>query len=160
MENNQPLTVSEGAGSPAREQEVIQKLSLLHAENAEVAATFWEWRHKVMNRFFTAFAAIAVVSGWVYERKEIRRLLFIPLLFGAVYCLISYLMDRVNRKILLGCYATGKESEQQLGSVGAYTRTLDQYKSVNYSVFLRALYLSAAALLLVASVLAAVFYAL
>ena len=94
----------------------------------------------------------------MYERKELKRLLYIPLLIGAVYSIVSYLMDEVNKKILLGCYATGKDLEQQLGpSTGAYTRISDQYGRVNYSVFLRALYLSAAVLLLVLSLLAAIF---
>lgn len=159
MKTNQPpAPLHKSAGSPATEQDGIQRLSLLYTENAKVATTFWEWRHKIMDRFFTAFAAIVVVGGWMYERKELKRLLYIPLLIGAVYSIVSYLMDEVNKKILLGCYATGKDLEQQLGpSTGAYTRISDQYGRVNYSVFLRALYLSAAVLLLVLSLLAAIF---
>jgi hypothetical protein len=136
-------------------QRDFEELSLLYVENAKVAATFWEWRHKVMTRFFTAFAGIVIAVGWIYERKELRHLLFIPMVIGAVYSTVSFLMDRVNRKILLGCYETGREIERQIGSVrGAYGRMLDEYGKVNYTVFLRALYLSSATLFLLAAVVA------
>jgi len=159
METGQPSppSLSKNAGSPADESSAVQKLSLLYTENAKVAATFWEWRHKVMERFFAGLAAIIVASAWLYQRGELRRLLFIPLLIGAAFCVISYFMDRVNKRILLGCYATGKEIEEKLGSAGAYTRISVQYKRVNYSYFLRMLYLGTAALLLTMSLLAARF---
>jgi len=53
----------------------------------------------------------------------------------------------VNRKILFGCYRTGKALEERLGpQAGAYTRLHDDYARVNYSVFLSGLYLGAAAM--------------
>ena len=64
----------------------------------------------------------------------------------------------MNKKILLGCYETGKEIEAQLGPIaGAYTQIINRYEKVNYSIFLRALYLSAAVVLLMMSILAAIF---
>jgi hypothetical protein len=45
-----------------------------------------------MERFFTAFAALVVVAGWMYERKELKRLLYVPLLLGSVYSVVSYLL--------------------------------------------------------------------
>jgi hypothetical protein len=158
MDESEPphTSVSEDANAVADQSAALQKLVLLYTENAKVAATFWEWRHKVMERFFAGVAAIIIGSAWLYQREELRRLLFIPLLVGAALCVVSYLMDRVNKKILLGCYATGKRIEQQLRSEGAYTRINDQYRDVNYSVFLRGLYLGTAALLLVMSLLAAI----
>ena len=87
-----------GPDAIGEKQTVAQALSLLYTENAKVAATFWEWRHKVMERFFTAIAGVVVGGWWVYHDKDIRRLLFLVLLFGAIYSAISYLMDRVNRK--------------------------------------------------------------
>ena len=52
-------------------------LALVYGENAKIAATFWEWRHKVMTHFFTAFAAIVVLAGWFY--KELKPWLAVPL---------------------------------------------------------------------------------
>src|ERR1700693_3142534 len=135
-----PLSAATGA---VDEQYVTQKLSLLYTENAKVAATFWEWRHKLMDRFFAALVAVFAAAGWLYQRQELRRLLFIPLLLGGIYSIVSFLMDRVNKKILLGCYEIGKELEQQLGPTsGAYGRILERHKSVNYSFLLLILYRS------------------
>jgi hypothetical protein len=99
-------------------------ISLVYVENAKVAATFWEWRSKVMERFFAAMAGVAFAEGWIYARKELHSLLFIPLLLGAIFSIVSLLMDDANRRILLGCYATGKELERQLGPVRGRLRTL------------------------------------
>jgi hypothetical protein len=158
MTTSQPPSPVSSPDANIDKQTVAQTLSLLYTENAKVAATFWEWRHKVMERFFTALAGIVVGGWWIYHEGKIRGLLFLPLLFGAMYSAISYLMDRVNRKILLGCYETGKDIEQKLGvGPGAYTRILDKYGTVNYTVFLRILYLCTAGVLLLASVLAEIF---
>jgi hypothetical protein len=156
MEKGQPVT--QLVAPAANDQNVLQKLSLVYGENAKVAATFWEWRHKLMERFFYSTAGIVLGTAWIYKQKELSHLLFVPPLLGCVYCIVSYLMDRVNSKILLGCYKTGKEIEQQLGPVaGAYSVIFDRYERVNYTVFLRALYLSSASLFLAMSGLAAVF---
>ena len=147
------------AGEPPQFNDTItfQALSLLYTENAKVAATFWEWRHKVMVRFFAAIAAIAGVGSWLYGQKELKALVFIPLLIGAGFSVVSFLMDNVNRKILLGCYETGKELERQLAwTLGTFTRLSDHLEEVNYSVFLRWLYLGTASIMLTLCTLAAV----
>jgi len=77
-----------------------------------------------------------------------------PLLLRAAFSVVSLLMDSVNRKILLGCYATGKELEQRLGPArGAFTQIADRIGSFNYSVFLRWLYLGTATILLIIAAL-------
>lgn len=135
-----------------------EKILLLYTENAKVAATFWEWRHKVMERFFAGLAGIAFAVGWLYGHPELRSLLFIPLLFGAAFSVVSFLMDNVNRKILLGCYATGKDLEQRLGPArGPFTQIADSLNKVNYTVFLKWLYLGTGTIFLVMSILAAAF---
>ena len=142
------------AASPS--SDLIASISLLYIENAKVAAIFWEWRHKILERFLAACAAILVACGWMYQHGELRRLLFIPLLIGAIYCIISFLMDRVNAKVLLGCYATGKTLEQHIGQVGTYTRISDDYPQIQFGRFLRVLYVGGAAAFATMSILALV----
>ena len=138
------------------DQSTIQRLTVLYAENAKVVATFWEWRHKLMERFFAVLGGTVIGGAWIYHEQDLRRILFILPAVAGVYSFVSYLMDQVNRKILLSCYETGKNIEKQLGPVsGAYTILWDRRKSLSYTYILRAFYLSAGALLLVLSVFAA-----
>ena len=45
--------------------------SLLYSENARGAVAFWEWRHKVMTRFFTAIAATVANGELVLSAERI-----------------------------------------------------------------------------------------
>jgi hypothetical protein len=129
-----------------------KNLALIYSENAHVAATFWEWRHKLMERFFLVIGAIIGAEGWIYHEGSLRKWLFGPLLLASVFSLISFLMDRVNYKILRGCYEVGRNVEARLsGTRGVYTGLDRRFTYLNYSYLLRILYVASACAFLVAA---------
>jgi hypothetical protein len=127
----------------------------MYCENAKIAATFWEWRHKVMTHFFASFAAIVVVAGWFY--KELRPWLPLPFVLGAGYSVAVVLMDRVNKRMLTDCYSVGTKIEEMLGSPdGPYTRIAHRQTRahLHYHEILRWVYIAGAVLLFIAACLA------
>ena len=79
--------------------------------------------------------------------------IFLLLAIGSVFCFISYILDRVNMKILRNCYKVGKALEERLSSeIGAYKCIHDNYARVQYHHTLRVMYLGAGALFLLIAV--------
>ncbi len=127
----------------------FDKLKLLYEENSKVTHTFWEWRHKIMNRFFVAVSAIFIVSSWMLENNKFQEYIFIPFLFGAIYSIISKKMDDVNTWILKDCYAIGNELENKLGGKNYIFGKIDtEYHSKgSYAKLLSFLYLSSSVIM-------------
>ncbi len=74
---------------------------------------FWEWRHKIMTHFFAGMAALIALIGWLYQQAGgIRIWLCAPLFLGAVFSLVSYLLDKRNKRILERCYRIGKDVDK------------------------------------------------
>lgn len=87
---------------------------------AEYAATdrmlhvFFEWRYKVMDRFFLAVAATFLMVQWLSEKGP-QRYAPVAFLVGAAFSVFAALMDMVNQKIIDHCYVSGSATEARLG---------------------------------------------
>jgi hypothetical protein len=133
-------------------------VGLLYVENAKVAAIFWEWRHKVISRFFTAVAATAFASGWFYERPQLRPWIFALFLVAAIFSALSFYMDRVNTHILRSCYRIGAELETKFAiEAGTFKAISDIHYSrfAHYSIF-RIVYLGSAVAFLALCILSGI----
>jgi len=152
---------AEVAASPAlgSERDSTNALIAIYEENGRVSQTFWEWRHKVMTRFFAGIAGIVVAAGWMFDKApQLRPRIFVLLAIGSAFCFISYVLDRVNMKILRNCYKVGKSLEEKLSSQsGAYKCIHDNYSRVQYHHTLRVMYIGAGILLLGVSVWAKIY---
>ncbi len=128
---------------------------LLYEENAKVAHAFWEWRHKVMTRFFLTSASLVAVAGWFYATVGLRRWAFVPFLLLAVFALVSHFLDRVNTWVLRDCYRCGKELEQKLDGNGWIYSSIDDghYNRGSYYRVLSIVYIGTAVLSLSLSIL-------
>jgi hypothetical protein len=101
-------------GVQAMSKEEADNLAVLYKENAEVTKTFWEWRHKIMTRFFAGAAGIVIGASWMYERCALRPWLFGFFVIGGVFCIISWWLDKVNMEVLGNCYRVGSDLEMRL----------------------------------------------
>lgn len=139
--------------------EGTENYSLLYEENSKVACEFWEWRHKIMTRYFAAVTAMMIMAGWFYERPELKKWLFIPFLLGSLFSVISDLMDKVNTKVLRSCYRIGMELEQKISSDGGIFKAIESmhYRKISYHIILRFMYLSSAVLFLIIAIGAIIF---
>jgi len=117
-------------------------LSLLYTENAKVTAEFWEWRHKVMTRYFAGISAVAVMAAWFYERPALKHWVFVPFSLGFFFSVISDLMDRVNTKTLRNCYRVGAVLEEQFSKTGGIFTAIQNvhYQRASYHLILRWMY--------------------
>jgi hypothetical protein len=75
-----------------------------------VAATFWEWRNKVMAFCFTAAGALFVIAGWLYKNID-HELAALPLLVGATISVGCIKLEWRNHRILGQCYRIGAAIE-------------------------------------------------
>src|SRR5687768_3287161 len=69
-------------------EEKVERISeeRIYEENANVAAIFWEWRHKIMTHFFAGMAAITALVSWLYQQiGGFSAWLCAPPLLGAVF---------------------------------------------------------------------------
>jgi hypothetical protein len=135
------------------------EISLLYTENAKVAAIFWEWRHKVITRFFTALTAIFFVAAWFYERPLLRVWTFSPFLLGAIFSMLSFFMDRVNTHVLRGCYQIGNDLEIKITPEGGIFKSISEihYGKFAYYSILNIMYIGCAIMLVLVSIFASIF---
>lgn len=128
------------------EKNDIENLRLLYSENAKVATAFWDWRHKVMTRFFAAVAACVVMASWFYQHRELKAWVFIPFALAALFSVLSDMMDRVNTKVLGECYHLGMMMEQKLSDdAGIFNAIIKMHQSrTSYHRVLRVMYVGCA----------------
>lgn len=84
---------------------------ILYEENAKVAATFWEWRNKLLAFCFTAAGALFAVAGWLYAHDE-RTFAAFPLVVGAIISIGCIKLEQRNHLILSHCYQIGAAIEK------------------------------------------------
>ena len=138
----------------------FDKTKLLYEENSKIAHTFWEWRHKIMNRFFVAVAAIFIISGWMLTNNKFLECIFIPFLLGAVYSFISKKMDDVNTWILRDCYNIGSNLEKELGKEDSVFGRINagHYTKGSYAKLLSFLYVSSSVIMILLSIASLLIY--
>jgi hypothetical protein len=142
-------------GLPDVPGEAAKNLAVLYRENAEVTKTFWEWRHKLMTRFFTACAGIVVGASWMYERDPLRPWLYTLFFVGAVFCVMTWVLDLVNTRILRNCYRVGREIEERLSPTRGIYKCIDEnYGNIQYFRTLTSMYLGSAVVLLAMTIVA------
>ena len=141
------------------ENDEIKNLTLLYSENAKVAAEFWDWRHKVMGTFFTAVAAAVAMASWFYQHTELKRWVFIPFVFAAIFAALSDIMDRVNTKVLRECYRVGTLIEQKLSSDGGIYKAIQDmhYTRTSYHRVLRWMYIGSAIIFSLVAIFTAIY---
>jgi hypothetical protein len=127
----------------------------LYQENAKVAAIFWKWRDKTMNRFRAGFGGVTTVFLWFYEHGyTVRRWHAIPLFIGAAYSFVSYLLDIRHTKIFVECYRIGSDLEvRSRHGAAIYTFIKDLHPTRgSLTQILHLLYLSCGFLFLLLSI--------
>lgn len=130
---------------------------LLYVENSKMLHTFFDWRHKVMSRFFIAISAVLFAahtlagSEWWLASAAL-------LLVGAGVGAAAALMDNVNQRILQDCYVVGEGLERDMGS-GVFSKMHGTFASgspsrtaLSYRVLLQVLYWTTSALLVASAV--------
>lgn len=121
----------------------------LYEENAKVAHAFWEWRHKILTRFFLVIASVFILAGWMIQNDQFQKYVFTPFLLGMIYSFISQRMDSVNTWILRYCYDIGSDLEVKLSGTpsifGAISSNYETRKT--YGKLLKVIYISAAVVL-------------
>jgi len=125
-------------------------LEVIYSNSLRVAEVFWEWRHKVMTRFFAATAGILVAAGWLYRDSDLRGWTFCPLALGAVFSLISHRLDRINTLVLRSCYELGSQLEADLmeGEEGIFSRIRRiHHRQASYYGTMRIVYIGTAVVL-------------
>ena len=124
-------------------KEEATNLAVLYKENAEVTKTFWEWRNKLMTRFFTACAGILAALGWMFEHRPIKPKLYALLLsVGSVFPVMTWILDGVNVRTLRNCYKIGREIEERLSPVKGIYKCIDEnYGNLQYHKILSIMYL-------------------
>ncbi len=139
----------------------FDQIKLLYEENSKVTHTFWEWRHKIMNRFFVAVSAIFISCGWLLN-NNFKEYVFIPLFLGAIYSFISKKMDNVNTWILKACYDIGSQLEKEIGKENAiYSIIKNGYrKKGSYGKLLSFLYIMSGFVLIILSLISLIVYTL
>ena len=138
----------------------IENAKILYEENSRVAQTFWEWRHKIINRFFVAIASIFIVTSWMLTNNKFRDCIFIPFVLGAVYSLISKKMDDVNTWILRDCYEIGNKLEKEIGGVEYIFGKIDTEHSSrgSYAKLLSILYVSSGVVMMILAIISLFVY--
>ena len=95
----------------------------IYQETVKVAATFWEWRHKLLTLLFSASAGLLAMSAWLLQ-NEPRWAAGVPLLVAGFVSLALGKLERRNATILQKCYDIGSDVEGELRSNGAIFRYL------------------------------------
>jgi phosphoglycerol transferase MdoB-like AlkP superfamily enzyme len=102
-------------------------LSLKYAENARLAAVFFEWRHKLMTFVFTVTAALVVAFGWLLEHDASKWVASAPLFVAASVALAAVPITARHGDILRDAYKRGAALEEAMSTVaGGYS---DMYRS-------------------------------
>ncbi len=141
------------------EKNDIENIRLLYSENAKVAAAFWEWRHKVMTRFFAAVAACVVMASWFYQHSELKAWVVLPFALAALFSVLSDMMDRVNTRVLGECYRLGMMMEEKLSEdAGIFKGITEMHQSrTSYHRVLRVMYIGCAVIFSAGALLAILF---
>ncbi len=134
-----------------------------YEETGKLLHTFFEWRYKVMNRFFLAIAAIFIAVQWMFKDPELRSYIFIPLLLGSIFSIFTAYMDRVNQRIMNTCYKVGEATEHSLDlAAGLYSQLNADFlnnrtrRIVSYRNILKILYWLSALTLFIGALLSIV----
>ena len=137
---------------------LTERTEIFYVQTTKVAEIFWEWRHKVMTRFFAATAGILVVAGWFYKTPELREWTFAPFFIGACFCVVSHLLDRVNTLVLRDCYRIAKEIEATMANGGGIFTCIEgiHYHKGSYHSVLRFVYLGTAVIFMLFGIAAIV----
>jgi hypothetical protein len=103
-------------------------LTLLYEENGRVAATFWEWRHKVILLFGAMLTTMLVIVSWMYERR-LGAVIAIPFALGSLVALACRVFDHRNEEIIHQCFRTASAIEEKLKlntgiPAGVYSRII------------------------------------
>jgi hypothetical protein len=88
-------------------------LRTLYAENARVAAVFWERRQNSVWPLLAAGAAVAASEAWLYWNHS-GRLMAIPVAFAAVVGCLAALLYESTRRILGETYSVGAILERAI----------------------------------------------
>jgi hypothetical protein len=146
------------SGQQEMSKQDADNLGVLYKENAEVTKTFWEWRHKLMTRFFTGCGGIVIGTSWMYERGPLRRWLYTLFLVGTIFCVMTWVLDRVNTRILKNCYKVGREIEEKLSPTRGIYKCIDEnYGNVQYFRTLTFMYLGGAVVLFAMTIIAGLY---
>lgn len=156
MSTKEPTIIEQGPPTSVPEQATNKSTihiseERIYEETAKVAAIFWEWRHKIMTHFFAGIPALLALTYWFYQQAEssIRIWLCAPLLLGATFSYISFLLDKRNARILRACYSICTDIEVKSGqSNGAIFKFIEDthYEGLTYTKILQRIYLIAALL--------------
>ena len=131
----------------------------IYQETAKVAAIFWEWRHKTMNRFFAGIGGVIAATVWLYEQGHVvRRWHAIPLVIGAAYSFICYLLDTRHTTIFVECYDIASKIELKSRNDGAIFKFIKDLhkKPGSLTQILHIIYIGCAGLFFMLSILALV----
>jgi hypothetical protein len=112
-------------------------LRLLYEENGRVAATFFEWRHKVILLCSTVLTLSFGAVSWMFDERLGGIVMAIPLLFGSLVAAACRQFDRRNGRILHDCFEAGADLEAALSAPsagssrpnGIYTRMVETRKN-------------------------------
>jgi len=143
------------------EKDEANSLLKLYEETGKLLSTFFDWRYKIMNRFFLMLAAIFVSVQWMYSTPSTKHLMYIPFLLGGILSILLAMMDRVNQRIINNCYKSGLAAEEKLFSIpGIYAhfdtdfKNTKTRKTLSYRVLLQVLYWGSGILLFLCSLVA------
>ena len=137
------------------QEDQSKSLEVVYNESAKVAHAFWEWRHKVLTRYYIGLTSLVVVSGWLYNVSDLKRFTFVPFLMASIFSFISYALDSRNAVILRLSYSACEDIEKLLSNEKGFFSRLNEihYNSASFTVLLKRLYLGSAVVLLILSVL-------
>lgn len=137
------------------ENKNIEQFKFMYETNMKMALEFWEWRHKVLTRYFLSMGSIFVFAGWLYkDSPELYSYLPIPLMIGALLSFFFLQLDIRNDKILKECYTIGAGLEKQYANDNCIFSKLLEFKNNNNSTYhswLRILYAASTVILLISS---------
>jgi hypothetical protein len=132
--------------------EVIPEI--IYSQVCKTAETFWEWRHKVLTRFMVAIAGLMAACGWFYKEPTLKKFVFVPLLLGVIFSLVSFLLDRVNTSVLRAAYHRASEIEKTMTTEGGIFTSIHNIHSTRWTHYniLRFLYIATAVILLIVAI--------
>jgi len=99
-----------------------KSIELFYQEGIRIHLYCVEWRHKIILRFFISTAALLILAGWLWERKntEFQSFLFLPFLIAAIMSVGYFLLDRRIVSQINLSYKTGIRLEKALFEKGGH----------------------------------------
>ena len=129
---------------------------LAYETNMKMAIEFWEWRHKILTRFFITLGSLLILTGWLYkEGGTFHQYQAIPLLIGSLLSYFFMRLDIRNDDILKSCYKIGAELENKYIESELIFSKLYEFKEnkKTYHYLLKILYGGSSAVLLLFSII-------